>query len=551
MAARNDSDSEVELGALAENDVRSDLSRTQALEDAKVDSVSNEVALSAAIKAEKERLESQRIEIERLKLSIDKVAKSIKASKDEKEAMSDYLSFAESTGVRDENCIPRRSDPPRFGESQSISKVDGCDDVSWEKELPLLLGDAFRAHSTPYIKSRAGTVRMQNPFLSEEEEFRALPEVCVRKKNSQKVTMAGDTRQIGNRLTRNVLNDEGRMLRQEYLSSNGAFSRSPDVRPRDIRVSYRDEEDVKSDQGDQTFTREKAKMKMIFPDKYNGNNTTLNDYLKHYELVSELNGWDSLEKAQFLAVNLRGDAQKLLSSLDRDELRDYNRLVGALEERFGTEGQEEMFLAQLRSRQKKEKESYQELADEISRLVHRAYPNAPVDMVRRLTVQSFMYAITDVEILQEVRRARPHSVKEAVLVCIEQEAFKSSDQQRGFGRRFAVREVSFEDDSNGSKKNGKVQKQNGAVQEVKSVGGSPSEDMLLKMVEQLSAKLTSLENQIQKSGKDGKPKKKVPLEEVQCYKCKQMGHYKSSCPQRADASFVSGDASQGENSGNF
>ena len=72
------------------------------------------------------------------------------------------------------------------------------------------------------------------------------------------------------------------------------------------------------------------------------------DYKAQFELVAELNGWDDSTKALYLATNLRGPAQTLLGDLDPHQRKDLTALTEALEARFGSASQNELYKAQLR-----------------------------------------------------------------------------------------------------------------------------------------------------------------------------------------------------------
>ena len=68
-----------------------------------------------------------------------------------------------------------------------------------------------------------------------------------------------------------------------------------------------------------------------------------NDYAVKFEMLSEMNGWNDKVKAMYLAANLRGSAQCVLGDLDDDSRHDYTALVTALNNRFGSNNQKELF----------------------------------------------------------------------------------------------------------------------------------------------------------------------------------------------------------------
>jgi hypothetical protein len=92
-----------------------------------------------------------------------------------------------------------------------------------------------------------------------------------------------------------------------------------------------------------------------------------------FHMVAELNGWDKVAKALYLAGCLSKGARSVLNDLVHEDRYDFDKLDEALRERYGTEDQAELFKAKLRSRVKTKEESLQELAHDIRRLVRLAY----------------------------------------------------------------------------------------------------------------------------------------------------------------------------------
>jgi hypothetical protein len=54
------------------------------------------------------------------------------------------------------------------------------------------------------------------------------------------------------------------------------------------------------------------------------------DYIVHFEVCAQLNGWDQANKAAYLAVSLRGLAQQLLGDLTSYTRASYSELKTAL-----------------------------------------------------------------------------------------------------------------------------------------------------------------------------------------------------------------------------
>ena len=139
-----------------------------------------------------------------------------------------------------------------------------------------------------------------------------------------------------------------------------------------------------------------AKIK-IKPTSYDGS-SCWNDYAVQFEMLSEMNGWGDEVKAMYLAANLRGSAQCVLGDLDDDSRHDYTALVTALNNRFGSNNQKELFRVQLKNRQRKREETLPELAQAIRRLTRLAYPSATYVLRETLSQEHFIDALSDGEI---------------------------------------------------------------------------------------------------------------------------------------------------------
>ena len=102
----------------------------------------------------------------------------------------------------------------------------------------------------------------------------------------------------------------------------------------------------------------------------------------------------------------------------------------ALEARFGSKHQTEMYRAQLRSRTKKREETLPELAQAIRRLTRQAYPNAPSTLRDTLSRDHFIDALPESEVRWRIHQGRPKSLREALTAALEIEAFYVADRHR-------------------------------------------------------------------------------------------------------------------------
>ena len=109
-----------------------------------------------------------------------------------------------------------------------------------------------------------------------------------------------------------------------------------------------------------------------------------------FEILAEIDGWESQEKTAFLAASLQGQALSVLNCLSDSSRRNYNALVQALDSRYGTLCQSELNRATLRNRIRRRDESLPELAGDIERLVRLAYPSGTPEMLEALAKDQFV-----------------------------------------------------------------------------------------------------------------------------------------------------------------
>ncbi|KAK3731179.1 hypothetical protein QZH41_006962 [Actinostola sp. cb2023] len=74
----------------------------------------------------------------------------------------------------------------------------------------------------------------------------------------------------------------------------------------------------------------------VRPTTYNGS-SSWEDYAAQFQLVAEINNWDYVTKASYLAISLSGPALSVLGDLSYDQRRDFKDITSALATRFGTE----------------------------------------------------------------------------------------------------------------------------------------------------------------------------------------------------------------------
>lgn len=141
------------------------------------------------------------------------------------------------------------------------------------------------------------------------------------------------------------------------------------------------------------------------------------DYQRQFEITARYAGWTIREKANALAMQLRGEALSVLSALPGDTDPDYEALVSLLRQRFCENSRSSY--TQLRSRVQGPKENYAEFALGLQRLVASALPGCPPDVVQDVIVSQFIEGLRDESIQDLITVGRPATLNDAVSLAQE------------------------------------------------------------------------------------------------------------------------------------
>ncbi|KAL3885170.1 hypothetical protein ACJMK2_025265 [Sinanodonta woodiana] len=164
----------------------------------------------------------------------------------------------------------------------------------------------------------------------------------------------------------------------------------------------------------------------IKPQSFDGN-IDIDEYLTQFNSVVEINGWNSYEKALYLASSLSGIACSLLSELENEQRTNYDTLVSALFNRFGSINRAEIFRSKLKSRYQEKGETLPELAQNIRKLTRLAYPSASTEVVEILAIEQFTEAINDSDIRLRLREQGLKTISEVETLAVKLEAHRIAD----------------------------------------------------------------------------------------------------------------------------
>ncbi|KAK3083388.1 hypothetical protein FSP39_021383 [Pinctada imbricata] len=166
------------------------------------------------------------------------------------------------------------------------------------------------------------------------------------------------------------------------------------------------------------------------PQQYDGAED-LNEYLTHFNIVAEINGWSYQSKSLYLAGSLSGGARALLNDIETAKQRDFDSVVEALNKRYGTINRAEVYKTELQTRVRRKGETIPELAQSITKLAKKAYPNTTKEMIEVLALDYFTDALTDSDIRLRLKEVGPKSISEAEKIAVRLEAYRLADKQWG------------------------------------------------------------------------------------------------------------------------
>lgn len=238
--------------------------------------------------------------------------------------------------------------------------------------------------------------------------------------------------------------------------------------------------------------------KDIIPEKFAGK-VSWSDYLRHFEVCKDLNGWTDLEAGQYLASRLQGAAIKVLNNTPAGEPISFRTLVKQLEKRFGPGHEAENFLLELRCRRRGKDETLQQLGQAIRDLTSLAYPEMTGDVRERLARTHFAEAIDDTEIRAAIFRAHPKTLDDAITAALATESFLQTEKMR---ERFRP------------------------SRHVRAVGSggqtSPTEEKMTKEIQGLKSALAEMKLMMENMTVNKQNR-------FQCYNCGEPGHMKYQC----------------------
>ena len=193
----------------------------------------------------------------------------------------------------------------------------------------------------------------------------------------------------------------------------------------------------------------------------------------------------------------------------------YDRLVHALEERFGDQHLAEVYKSELRGRHRQKGESLLALAQDVRKLVQKAYPDIGRPGLEELVIEKFREALPDHDQRIAVYQSKARTLDQAVKAALDMESWQVSEARRSAPTHRLRAAVEREED----------EEDNVSARAVRTGPHSQGADLvatLNTMMETFLAKVASQE--------PAQTTEKLPGQ--RCFYCQRPGHFQRDCKKR-------------------
>ena len=197
-----------------------------------------------------------------------------------------------------------------------------------------------------------------------------------------------------------------------------------------VRTKSRGKVEVHSDSRGDEYECDTAQKRTLKSPKFDGRGR-VKDFLLQFDTIRKYNKWTDKDATFYLFTACQGDALAVLSANDisPDDMS-YSDLVEVMRQEFGPRECEEKYFLEVGRHEQQPGESLHDLGLEIKRLTTLAHPRTDKVERDRIAREHFKRAIADPKLKEELFRARPETLSDAIVKAEIAESFYTSEQNK-------------------------------------------------------------------------------------------------------------------------
>ena len=274
-------------------------------------------------------------------------------------------------------------------------------------------------------------------------------------------------------------------------------------------------------------------------------------WFNRFESVAKLAEWTDNEKLQQILPRIQGTAADFVfGQLPETTLSDYQKLVREIEGRFDTIESSRTYKTKFSHRNLENGESVEEYSAELKRLYDKAHPNRDTVIRQEDLVTRFLFGLKDENARKHVELNRePKTIEEAVHHVVTYQEISSNNRQDQGRQQKSIRQTKPSRNNKGKDGNNykgnygdggfnqtNFQQKNQGPYNEKQTDNNKSEmicvssEKLQEMIQDAvrCQQITGNQN-FAGRGHNQYEQQNNKRRNVQCYKCKEFGHFAREC----------------------
>eukprot|EP00794_Sanderia_malayensis_P007624 gene7624-8464_t len=166
---------------------------------------------------------------------------------------------------------------------------------------------------------------------------------------------------------------------------------------------------------------------LVHPDRFYGYpNDDVIDWFASFERIARANEWDTAKCGRMVSAYLRGPAGDHFEKVPEEEKADYEAVKKSLIERFSPADMRRSAYSTLAGRKQGRRETVNEFASVIQRLVFRSFPSDASSEIIEMTAREHFILGLRPKLMNRVTMADPKTFSDAIRIALREESLEDS-----------------------------------------------------------------------------------------------------------------------------